>query len=54
MAVQQKSDPPDPPSRSRLWNVDQASLVLAVRLMKMTCQGFLPWLAGSSSGCGAG
>ena len=50
VVVQQMSDPPsDPPSRSHLWNVNPASLVLVVRLKKMTCQGLLPWLAGSSS-----
>ena len=44
-------DPPfDPLSRSLLWNVDPASLVLAVRLMKMTHQSLLLWMAGSSYG----
>ena len=51
VAVWQMLDPPsDPPSRSHLWNVDQVSIMLAVRPMKTTHQGPLPWRAGSSSG----
>ena len=54
VAVWWISDPPsDPLSRSHLWNVDPVSLVLAVRLTKITCQGLLPWRAGSSFGIGA-
>ena len=53
VAVQQMLDPPsDPLSRSHLWNVNPVSLMLVVRLKKMTCQGLLPWMAGSSSGHG--
>ena len=53
VAVQQMSDPPDPPSRSCLWNVDPTNLVFVVRATKMTHQGLLPWMAGNSSSCGA-
>ena len=54
VALQQMLNPPsDPPSRFHLWNVNPVSLVLTVRLMKMTYQGLLPWIAGSSSNCGA-
>ena len=35
-----------------LWSVGLAYLVLVARPMKMTHQGLLPWMAGSSSGCG--
>ena len=54
VAVQRMSDPPsDPLSRSHLWNDDPVSLMLVVRLTKMTHQGLLLWKAGSSSGHGA-
>ena len=55
VAVQQMLDPPpDPLSRSCLWNVDPASLVLVLRPMKMTHQGLLQWMADSSYSCGDG
>ena len=55
VVVQQTSDPPsDLWSKSHLWNVNPLSLGLVVRLKKLTHQGLLLQMAGSSSGHGAG
>ena len=51
VAVWQMLDPPSHfQSKSCLWNVSPLSLELLVRLKRMTHQGLLLWLAGSSSG----
>ena len=53
MVQQMLGTPSAPPSRSHLWNANPVSLMLVVRLKKMTHQGLLLWMAGSSSRCDA-
>ena len=43
----------DPQSRAHPWNVGPVILMFVVRLRKMTCQGLLLRMAGSSSARGA-